>query len=199
VRRLIRILLNLAAVGSLVVGVAAVGLWVRSYRYHDEYNAGRYEPDALVFVASERGGLRVGKVDHVYDALAVLGAFQTPPFRSTRLNVEGRAGAPQGYDWPVLAGPHVEQDVRMLGFRLVHGQWHTNAPFWGLRIPYWSVVLLSLPLPAWCLLRWRRRRRRAALGHCPACGYDLRATPHRCPECGRESAGSRPPRRRPAG
>lgn len=34
--------------------------------------------------------------------------------------------------------------------------------------------------------RGRQQGRRLREGHCPACGYDLRASPGRCPECGRE-------------
>jgi hypothetical protein len=52
-------------------------------------------------------------------------------------------------------------------------------------ISYLWILVLSAPLPAaWYL--WRRRTRQQRMkGHCPACGYDLRASKERCPECGR--------------
>ena len=37
-----------------------------------------------------------------------------------------------------------------------------------------------------CLGPWLTRRKRCKLGLCVACGYDLRGSAGRCPECGKE-------------
>jgi hypothetical protein len=54
------------------------------------------------------------------------------------------------------------------------------------RFPYYSLAVWTSLLPGyWFLLPWVRAREAARKdGFCRVCGYDLRATPHRCPECG---------------
>jgi hypothetical protein len=58
----------------------------------------------------------------------------------------------------------------------------------GIHCPHGLLTILAgLPPLLWLTLRARRTlalRRRRGNGFCAACGYDLRATPGRCPECG---------------
>src|SRR5690242_9377066 len=60
-----------------------------------------------------------------------------------------------------------------------------------LTLPLYFPTLLFALLPGHyflCLLRRRRIAKQLALGLCPSCDDDMRATPGRCPECGREQA-----------
>ena len=51
-------------------------------------------------------------------------------------------------------------------------------------VPLWFVTLVLAGVAVPAVTRVRRERRRAREGHCEVCGYDLRATHDRCPECG---------------
>jgi hypothetical protein len=55
-------------------------------------------------------------------------------------------------------------------------------------IPHWLLFLLTAPWPLWWLARRRKQATRRRRGLCTQCGYDLRASPDRCPECGIEIA-----------
>ena len=54
-----------------------------------------------------------------------------------------------------------------------------------LGAPAWFALLVAIPPAVVVAFAWRRHRRRVVASRCVACGYDLRATPDRCPECGR--------------
>lgn len=51
-------------------------------------------------------------------------------------------------------------------------------------IPYWMLLPVLLPLPIWHVRRTIRQRLRLKRGQCLNCGYDLRASKDKCPECG---------------
>ena len=76
-------------------------------------------------------------------------------------------------------------DVRLMYSDLASQRW---LPAWrpdGFGLPVYLLVLaFSAPCVFLVFLPFHRRRKRKKLGLCVKCGYDLRASKERCPECG---------------
>jgi hypothetical protein len=72
-------------------------------------------------------------------------------------------------------------------------------PWRALTVPYVVLAAATAVLPVGWVMRVARSRRRIRHGLCRACGYDLRFSAERCPECGtmkpsREPAANAQPR-----
>ena len=170
---------------ALATLLLLLGLWTRSYTA--TYLLGRWMRSAqggtvretCSGVFSHRGALGVASYASEQSA-AELGAF-------TPLSRWGWIGDAPAYpigerDAMSLAGfDYVRELTGSSDSTLVESR-HL------LRVPYWVLALLVSLVPLWHgQIAIRRRlalRRERMRGLCPACGYDLRATPARCPECG---------------
>jgi len=70
------------------------------------------------------------------------------------------------------------------GFGVLHDNLDPTYDEWVLVLPFWFIILCAGFLAAWCFTSYRKSRRTDTGVLCATCGYDLRASTDRCPECG---------------
>jgi len=204
-RRAGRIIYNGAVVLSLLLCLATVGVWVRSYWQVDltgfegaiiphrpQWGGNgvsgrgvlklevwrRLDPTALIsspaqFEHSVHGSEWWSAGDGPNDAyLKSLGGFRLFGFAYVRREMDDGqmqpGGETRGANPGSSAAPRMTQTV------------------WNVSVPYSLLAVLFAAAPSVWLIRRpsRRRAHRAGAGLCVRCGYDLRATPDQCPECG---------------
>ncbi|MDB5298758.1 MAG: hypothetical protein JWO87_421 [Phycisphaerales bacterium] len=176
---MIRRLFAFASMLSLLLFMATAVLWVRSYSIQDQFVWQR--PDARRALRSAPG-----------HAVVNLDLANWSGGGKDSYGIKYQSGPPT---------PAADDLLRMYTLSIgpsdtiLHWQWG-GITWWRWQAPYGSsIAILIVPLRAvaaitavlplgWLTGRYRARRRRQRVGLCPSCGYDLRATPNRCPECG---------------
>jgi len=203
-RRVFRILLTGLCALSLLLCAATCVLWVRSYRGSDyvERRTVQPVPNAALSVHESRsvkaqctlGQFRLARVHLTNYFRGPAVAASSPPGRRV-LWSRGRLGKGHLGWYKIEGNSDGGPSTLWTRFGFYHYRTGSSASFYdeteeGLTVPAWAPAATFAIAPAvWVIAWWRRRQRRRA-GGCPVCGYDLRATPERCPECGTAARGS---------
>lgn len=175
---------------QLSFGFEAIGFWMTR----------SWTGDVPIWPRPYRGGFELSAVSRYRIVGTTQGGadlYQLEPYADRwRFSPGISDGSP--YWWPLEHeflgfGYEGTEEPRINGFGWVSGRRYSHA----VKVPAWFVCAVFLLLPAaWLAGRWRRWRRARAgpAAVCRRCGYDLRARPDRCPECGHvpEKEGEKP-------
>ena len=164
-----RRLFNIATVVSLLLFLAVVVLWVRSYWVADDlesearWHVGTNTHVHEIQLFSTRGGCFL-----LGGAYSLPWPAQDQPWPAAPRRWRHSTGPPSDFDrdhpWRPLFVQETDGDVVAVSLR------------------YWPLCILLSVFPVLWLVSTCHNPR--ATTGCPSCGYDLRATPGRCPECG---------------
>ena len=173
-----------ALTASFLIGlVVSAGLFATSVWYHFGYI-----PGSLRFRATLRSGvLWITWPDKPYP-------FVTDEAMEQLLELEGLGGTVE--DW----SPAMINRCARPGFRVTRERFFASAlrsyslqvervefqNEYIISVGLWVPALVCLGGLYFSFFHGRRRRKRRKLGLCLKCGYDLRASKDRCPECGTE-------------
>ena len=188
-----RRVVNTAIALSLLLSIATSVLWVTSYLYPTRWQF-QYHGETSRMILN-RGTCTVDNVPHVifFNQLSgnvqQLTALCEKYTRTVALLTAGSTGGAAlerelSDNLSLLAQCNTQevQDRQRLTSMGPSTPWSHSTDH---ALPMLSLFAGVLPM-LW-LVRQRtgnRRRNRRIRGECVACGYDLRATPDRCPECG---------------
>jgi hypothetical protein len=153
---------------SLVLCAGTGWLWVRSYSRVDYFQP----RDEHLLISSDRGCVFCSVNNHgpdwAYDPDHVV--FTSYP--------RGLIGSYEPAPGPIL------------GFGLQRYQFFRGSMTEAVLVvtPDWFLLMATAAMPAMWYVKRRRSRVGNRAGLCSSCRYDLRATPGRCPECGKISS-----------
>ncbi len=174
-----RRLFTALSVLSLLLCVATLLLWIHSHWWQH----------AIMYARAGEGSYRVsaiamvpGEVDLVTGTY--MGEFRSPKPGWSYSETDSRHSSLRDFGTFI---PGERASGWLLGFGFYYAD-SDAVTFHAIAIPHWFLALLFAIPPALHLRAIIRSRRLRRAGHCPRCGYDLRATPERCPECGELTA-----------
>jgi hypothetical protein len=167
---------------SLLMGIAAAMLWIRSYWYWDDLSFGRSPRCWISYHATNWN--RQFRFVRIMDDCGPADVprhvlWEAAPYP------DGWRARPDNTAWD-WGGTCLGFTAGQVTCKPPIGDVLTGRAFSGtsfvVGVPPWfaSTIWLILPL-CWSVGRYARR---APSGYCRACGYDLRASQDRCPECG---------------